>query len=713
MLRAALDCLSKGWSVFPLIDKRTPHVKWKDFQSARPSEQQVLDWWMRWPDALIGVALGRASNLVRIDADSDGAIARLEELGLPPTAHFISPSGGHGYLLRYLDGLETEVLWKGEGVHEELRIQSDGAYTVVPPSAGYAWVDTSPPAKVPQWLYDRTVERVLQALVKELRPTLKQPERGEIAEALGHIDADDYDRWVQVGMALKATGDEYLDLWIRWSKQSSKFQEGECERKWNSFRSSGIGLTARSIVYWAEQKGYRSPNRHEAITELGNARMLSRMAEGKILHSHVWDWLYWDGARWSMDGAKKVVVELQKEVLAYRLARATDSLNRAVRADRDDTYVRRVKQKSKIIGLIRRHEDEHKVAGARSLAESEPSLSCDYRKFNRDPYFFNCPNGTLDLRTRELRPHDPQDMLTQVAPTPYDPCAECPAWEKFLAEVFDGDRELISWIQRLLGYCLTASCDDHVLPILHGTGRNGKSTLIKTVLHVMGPDYACTAPSGYLTKTINREHPTKLVVLYGKRLVVDMETEEGAKLDEELIKRITGGDEISARRMHENYWTFDPTHKLCMCTNYEPRVRGADTAIWSRIQLVPFLQTFDGDRKDTRLPSKLMEEATGILRWMVDGCTAWQLVGLGDNGSIKGATETYRGEQDTVGGFFRERCEICEQRIRKSEVTAAYKQYCQANRVDQQNPKSFGNLLAKLGVKSDETGKYYTNLKLV
>lgn len=720
MLDAALGYLSRGWSVIPLQGK-IPRVHWADYKTRKPTEQEVRAWWSQWPEAGVGAALGRVSGIVRVDADGGGASVELERLGgLPPTMEFATPSGGRGWLLQYVEGVATEILWKGDEGHSELRVQSDRAYTVLPPSlhpAGgrYAWVNSLPPAKVPQWLYDRAVERVLQDLVKELRPTLRQPDRDEVVAALEHVDPDEYDTWVKVGMALKSA--DMFDVWEEWSRKSGKFKDGECARKWASFSSAPGGLTLRSVVYWAEQNGYKPSTRHEPITDLGNARVLARIAEGKALHSSEWGWLAWDGKRWIRGGdAEKRVVELQKAVLEYRLNRAAESYVKHLKSDTSaPDFEAKKKQKGKTFVLIRKHEEECRIRGARVLAESEPALSADYRLMDKRPYLFNCVNGTLDLETGELRAHSSTDFLTQICDVAYDPAAQCPRWEQFVAEILP-DPSVREFLQQFLGCCLTGDTSVQIMPVFWGGGANGKSTLIGTLMLVLGADYSMKAKRDLLMLKRGSEHPTSIARLHGKRLVTCIETQEEGRLDETLVKELTGGDVIAARRMREDEWEFTPTHKPILVTNHKPEIRGTDDAIWRRLPLVPFTQQFPvGDpRRDGGLPLKLAKELPGILRWMVDGCRAWfaNNKNLPQPETVVRASQAYRREQDRLGTFIEDRCVVGEgKRVRVERLVEAYAAWCVVNRHQQLNGNAFGRALSERGFQTD--GKYRVGLDVV
>ncbi len=247
-------------------------------------------------------------------------------------------------------------------------------------------------------------------------------------------------------------------------------------------------------------------------------------------------------------------------------------------------------------------------------------------------------------------------MASALAPVAFDEGAACPLWESTLDRIFDGDLDLIGFWQRLCGLCFTGLATEQILPILYGTGANGKSTILGVLLGLLGPDYAVMAPPGLLIQHRGDQHPTERAILYGKRLVVDMESGEGARLNETMVKQLTGSDRISARRMREDFWTFEPTHKLMLCTNHRPEIRETKNAIWRRIKLVPFNVAIPEEEQTKDLPAQLKNESAGILNWCIRGCLDWQTRGLGGSRAIDSATEGYRTEEDILGQWFRERC---------------------------------------------------------
>jgi putative DNA primase/helicase len=248
-----------------------------------------------------------------------------------------------------------------------------------------------------------------------------------------------------------------------------------------------------------------------------------------------------------------------------------------------------------------------------------------------------------------------------------------------------------------VGYALTGVIREHVLLILWGTGRNGKSTFLNALRAMLGP-YAMKAPSELLLVSNNDRHPTERADLFGKRFIAAIETEQGRRLAEVFVKEATGGDPIRARRMREDFWEFWPTHKVFLATNHKPVITGTDTAIWERIRLIPFTVTIPKNERDATLPDKLQAELPGILAWAVRGCLAWQQDGLGEPDEVQQATEGYRAEMDTVGGFISECCLTgSNYRAKADELYDAYNLWCTRNRVSDEGQRAFGMALTEKG----------------
>jgi putative DNA primase/helicase len=256
------------------------------------------------------------------------------------------------------------------------------------------------------------------------------------------------------------------------------------------------------------------------------------------------------------------------------------------------------------------------------------------------------PGGTIDLRTGLLRAADPVDAISKVTLVAPAETTDCQRFLAFLRETTGDDPELIRFLQRFSGYCLTGSVQEHALIFVYGPGKNGKSVFLSTVSSIMG-DYATTAAMDTLTVATRERHTTDLAMLHGARLVTASETEEGHAWAEARTKQLTGGDPITARFMRENNFTFKPTFKLMIVGNHKPTLHNVDEAARRGFNIAPFTRM--PANPDLKLEAKLRAESAGILRWMIDGCLDWQANGLRRPQSVVEATEEYFSNQDTFG----------------------------------------------------------------
>jgi putative DNA primase/helicase len=255
---------------------------------------------------------------------------------------------------------------------------------------------------------------------------------------------------------------------------------------------------------------------------------------------------------------------------------------------------------------------------------------------------------------------------------------------------------------------MTGDVGEQVLVFALGEGANGKSTLITTVQEVAG-DYAVQVPGDLLLTKKHDSHPTELTTLHGRRLAICSEIEKGRRLAEVQVKQLTGGDRITARRMREDFWQFDPSHKLIIVANHKPTVRGQDHAIWRRIRLVPFSVTIPEEQRDPDLPAKLLAEGPGILRWLVDGCLEWQRIGLAAPAAVTEATNSYRREEDQVAAFIDERCIVADtEMVAKGKLYAAYIEWAKTGGENPLTKRAFGEELIKREFADEQIGKAKT-----
>lgn len=447
-------------------------------------------------------------------------------------------------------------------------------------------------------------------------------------------------------------------------------------------------------------------------TDLGNAERFVSQHKDRVRYIATWEsWHVWDETRWQPDITREVWRLAKKTVRSIYNEIAEIAKNPIADHDLFEELIRWAKASEK----------RERISAMLALGANEEGIAISHSVLDSDPWLLNCTNGTVDLRTGEMRGHSPADLITKTTGVEYvdEPGVDTPIFDEFLQSTFRGDQELIGFLQRLIGYSAAGVIQEHVLPIFYGNGSNGKSTFLNIVLDVLG-DYGFQAPHGFMMMKRGETHPTELTDLFGARFVSVAETEDGQRLNEGLVKMLTGGERIRARRMRENYWEFTPSHTPFLATNYKPSIRGGDYGIWRRLKLIPFSATFidssEAERqpgaplKDRELPSKLRAEQSGILKWIVEGCLEWQRVGLMAPKNVMVATENYKVENDSFKRWFEERCKIAPNDIWKASY--AYKNYrnwCEENCERYISQVRFGEKIAEQGIAKERTkdGWYY------
>jgi putative DNA primase/helicase len=399
-------------------------------------------------------------------------------------------------------------------------------------------------------------------------------------------------------------------------------------------------------------------------TDLANAnRIVERFGKHMIVVAGQWHG--WDGRRWCKDDGE-----------VYK--RASD-LSKLIRAEADGWRAKKTdsaeekKKNEAIADALGKwaNKSEMKSVFDAGMGMVKKMHSVDESRIDANPWLLNCLNGTVDLRTGALKPHDSDDLITKLCPVVYDQNAKAPVWEDTLAKVTLEERTptrpLAMFLQRWFGYCATGSVREQQFLVHYGNGSNGKSTIIETIAAVLGDYAGVTAPGLLMTKG-HESHPTEIADLFGRRMVTAHETGEGGMLREDFVKQATGGDKMKARYMRADFFEFSPTHKLQLLTNYKPQIKGQDTGIWRRVLLMPYMARFASQEdiaagrghhvKDTKIADKLAAEQQGVLAWLVRGARQWFLDGLQPPDAVLAASRDYQVEQDRVGQFVAECCEL-------------------------------------------------------
>jgi P4 family phage/plasmid primase-like protien len=366
---------------------------------------------------------------------------------------------------------------------------------------------------------------------------------------------------------------------------------------------------------WPRQEWRPQSTTEAGDSDLGNACRLFDHAGRDLMFVSEVGWHCWNGWRWVQDeaAARRRADELPRLVLRD----ARDCLDIASRESDPDRRDKLTAKAGVLTKWARRCESSKMVEAAFGMLERR--LVVNPSEVDCDPFLLAVGNGTVNLRTGALRASERGDFITRGSSVAFHPDATCPIFEGFLKRIFRQHLEVIPFLQRAIGYTLTGDTREQCLFLLHGGGANGKSTLINVLEQLLG-DYAKQAAPDLLTARAGDRHPTEIADLRGSRLLATVETGEGRRLAENLVKQMTGGDKLKGRYMRRDFIEFMPEFKLWLASNHLPQIRGTDGGIWRRIRLIPFLETIADHEKDPTLPEKLQAEASGILAWAVRGC---------------------------------------------------------------------------------------------
>ena len=360
------------------------------------------------------------------------------------------------------------------------------------------------------------------------------------------------------------------------------------------------------------------------LTEAADAEHFARLVDGRFVHDHQRkQWFEFRG-HWQADTTGRVV---QEAIEAMR-RRQTDALA----IDNDE-------ERKKSLQWALRGESEARIRHMLDLSSSHPQLAIEGTEWDQDPWVLGVANGTLDLRTGELRPGLPDDRVTRIAAVSYDPEAVCPRWERFVLDICNDDVHLAAFLQQSIGYALTGVTNEQVFWILYGVGANGKSTFLETITRHVVPDHSWTMsfPVHTWSESLSEYQRAELV---GRRLVIAKESEQENRLNTEFVKSLTGSDTINARHPYGRPFQFVPAAKFMLACNHQPIIRDDTHGMWRRVRLVPFTRTF---AVNLNYGDALAAEAVGILTWAIRGCLAWQRGGgLQAPDVVQAATQEYQ-----------------------------------------------------------------------
>ena len=426
------------------------------------------------------------------------------------------------------------------------------------------------------------------------------------------------------------------------------------------------------------------------FTDSTNAMRLVKEHGRDIRYNSAWKkWVVWNGMFWEMDEGGALIHE---KGLAMVRNIYNELLKTADYRERIDIEKAAIMSES-----VRRRKAF--VEAASWIKD----LNIKSDELDPNPWLLNVKNGTINILTGEFGEHRQEDMITKIANVEYAPNADCPMWKQFVREIMDYKTDIINFVQAATGWALSGDISEQTMFILFGSGANGKSTFLNTIMYLLG-DYATATPTETFMKKSGDQYTNDIARLRGTRFVTTTEAEQGRRLSEPLIKKITGNDQMTARFLYGEFFNFTPTFKIFMATNHKPVIKGTDYGIWRRIKLIPFTTRIAEDKQDKNLEMKLREEASGILNWLLEGTARWRREGLKAPKAILLATDEYRGEMDVIGNFLKERC--LQQKglsIRIRELYKAYADWCDENNEHAVSERFFTMRLKEIGFEQNRT----------
>jgi len=454
-------------------------------------------------------------------------------------------------------------------------------------------------------------------------------------------------------------------------------------------------------LYIMEHDVKEVKNKYFSYDDTGNAERFTTL-HGEILrYSYIRkNWYFYDSKKWVTDQEGKIKTMADQVLVKMKSERIF------IPEDADEEEMKKAFQKH--VKSTRNHNGKTNM-----IKESEHLLPVKSEAFDADKFLFNVQNGYLDLKAGVLKEHDKEKYFTKISNVEYTDKSDCPLWDEFLTTIFDGDKSLINYIQRAIGYSLSGSTEEQVMFVLHGNGRNGKSVFLDIVTDLFGSYSTNIQPQAIMVKQMSSSANPDIAKLAGARLVTTTEPNEGERFDEGLIKQVTGGDRVTARFLYEDEFEYTPQFKLWMATNHKPFIRGTDDGIWRRMAIVPFTVQIPEEKVDKKLAHKLRREINAILHWAVEGYLMWQKDGLREPQVIKNQRQDYRVEMDSIESFIQECCMRDDERSEKASVLfQSYDNWAKENNQYTMSNTKFGREISKKFPKFSSNGIYYKGIKV-
>jgi P4 family phage/plasmid primase-like protien len=651
------------------------------------------------------VVVLRPSGLVGVECDSQQDAEQLATFGLPPT--LTARSSERWKLHLYFRAPAEDVPYAAFRFESGALSADSGRYFVTPPAlhpsgVSYEWVNGAGIATLPSELYERLVEAA-GASRRQRAEVAANPDaiilRGHrtkhIEQAAGSdrrfgLPLEDATAKALKINATRFGSDPLPEAKVRETVAGiyGRYPDGIAA---GAVLGSSVGFNPSMILGSSEYDVGDAPPT-STVPELHDLGLAEHFAATYGRHFRNVNenrrWIYCRGGRWYEATGDKAA-----EQAAMRMLRKLPELADEVPDDKREGFLKFAAR------ATRRGQRDSLL----NVAESLPQLMIGLDRLDRHPMLLACRNGTLELENGRLRDHNPDDLLTRGSPVSYDPDAKAPRWQQFLREIFLEDEELIGYIQRVVGYCLTGDIREETLWVLYGTGGNGKTKLCMAVRAILGSELFQMARFDTFTVNKHEQIPVGIARMDRTRLVVASENHASKRLNESTIKALTGGEPITARYMRENEFEFVPQFKLWLVANDKPGVTSTDAGIRRRVRMIPFKADFAG-REDTTLERALAAEAPGILAWAVQGCLTWQRDGLGSCIAVDEATAEYMAEMNPLADWAEEELIFAPQLVTAgARLREAYDGWCDRRGMRRLHNRDYRAAFEALGAEHQKT----------
>jgi len=680
--------IEQGWTIFPCAPNEKFTTVGGGYKNGSSDLLKIYKWWEDSPSSNIGLVTGEVNNLVVVDIDVKDdtpgieSLSELEvECGKFDTLTVNTPSGGLHYYFSYPHG--HSIKCSARKIKPGIDIRANGGHVVAPGSIidgnYYKFVDKDKQvAELPH--------KLLELLTKA--PPVANTHNPSTLSTENIID----------GVAQGGRNDSIFKYarMLRGNNTSYDIAENQvivAARNCTPALPDSEAIQCLKSA-WKYPPGYKK-------SDVGNANRLINKHGGNIryIHEHK-TWIYWSDGRWEFDKDGDIFRRAQDTILAIH--------TEVAETDHDT--------RSALSKFALRSENKKSLDNMIAIARTDKEVVMSQSDLDKDHYLLGVANGTVDLRTGGLKCSDRSNFITKHAYVTHIANSKCPRWLKFINEVMGGDKDLVDYLQKVVGYSLTGDTTEQKFFFLHGFGANGKSVFIETISDLLG-DYSMHTPVSTLMTKAAGAINNDVARLNGARFVAATETQEHSKFNESELKQLTGGDTITARFLNKEFFEFLPEFKLWISGNHKP-VSGDGYGIWRRLILIPFNVKFAKKDRDNKLTEKLKQELPGVLNWAIAGCIKWQKEGLKTPDAIQSAISEYKSEMDTVQQWIDDCWETNSATDSEIKSTELYRSYI--NWADQNGEyykltqNKLGRKLIERGVKTKRrsNGNHYLGIAL-